>query len=51
MATLESWFHTHLPRSGLGLELRDNDFLGVPGGEGTGVGPLALALLSPTTDR
>lgn len=30
-----------------GLELLDPDFLGVPGGEGTGVGPFPLALLSP----
>lgn len=30
-----------------GLELRDPDFLGVPGGDGTGVGPFPLALLSP----
>lgn len=30
-----------------GLELLEPDFLGVPGGEGTGVGPFPLARLSP----
>lgn len=32
---------------GRGLELLDNVFFGVPGGEGIGVGPFPLALLSP----
>jgi hypothetical protein len=40
-----------LPGIGLGLELLDNVFLGVPGGVCGGVAPLPFARLSPETSK